>query len=89
MYYPIEKFNRMIKYNNLMYDNAISASLCLLTIRKFRKYECGLLGMVPMDVVKIIAKIIKSSYIEDIWRESYENNKPKPNIVFRLFGYLF
>jgi len=43
------------------------AALCLIACRKFRRTECGLLGLVPRELVLQIAILINASYTEPSW----------------------
>ncbi len=41
-----------------LHERARNGILCLISIRKFRKSECGVLGILPVDVVILIGKIL-------------------------------
>ena len=63
--WPILDMN--LERNRCARERAIQAALCLIAIRQFRKSYAGLLGYVPMDIIKIIAGMIISSYTDDSW----------------------
>jgi len=58
----------MLLLNRKAHRAAIKASLCLIAIRKFRVKECGLLGLVPKELVLIMAMFVQASYCDDEWR---------------------
>ena len=61
-----------LERNKLTKKLAIDSALCLISIRRFRRSQSGLLGLVPIELIKIIAKYIASSYYDEKW---YTNNE--------------
>ncbi len=54
------------KFKNFdLHEKAKNALLCLITIKKFRK---SILNIIPMDVVKLIAKEIWNTRNDEEWR---------------------
>ncbi len=51
-----------------LHDNCRDSLICFLAIRKFKKNECGDLGRLPYDVVKLIAKDLWRLKNEDCWK---------------------
>lgn len=51
-----------------LYEKVRDSIMCLLCIRKFHPNDCGMLGVLPMDVVVLIGKVIWS------WRDEYETD---------------
>jgi hypothetical protein len=67
----------MLLRNRVARDVARRTALCLICIRKFRPREAGLLGLVPKELVTMIAKDVFDSYADPKWQE------PKPKAKSR------
>jgi len=70
----------MLLLNRKAHRAAINAALCLIAIRKFRVNECGLLGLVPKELVLMMARLVQASYRDDEWRLAVAS----PNKKIRL-----
>jgi hypothetical protein len=62
-----EKIKEMFQRNRNALDAARKAALCLIAIRKFRRVECGILGLIQFELVVLVAKYILSSYDDPKW----------------------
>ena len=65
-----ENIKLMVLLNRRARGAALNAALCLVAIRRFRKDESGVLGLVPKEIVLMIARDVFASYTEDEWRMS-------------------
>jgi hypothetical protein len=63
-YWDFQKFDYGV-YKRL--NHCINAVLCLLCIKKYHRNNCGLLSMVPFDIVKQIAKHIHKTRTDIKW----------------------
>lgn len=62
-----------LERNKLIKKLAVDSALCLVSIRRFRRNQCGLLGLVPKELVEVIAKYIASSYYDEKWHIDTNN----------------
>lgn len=67
----------MLTRNTLAKRSANSAAMALISIRKFRRNICGLLGWMPKEIVSYIAQLISESYVDDEWRQNLGNKRIK------------
>ncbi len=66
--YCVNALKEDIFKNFELHENTRNSLLCLISIRKFRKNE-SLLGLLPMDVVMIIAREIWKSRNDESWKD--------------------
>jgi TPR repeat protein len=52
-----ERYRGYENYN--IFENCVNAIVCLLCVKKYYKNNCGLLSLIPFDIVKMIAKHMK------------------------------
>jgi hypothetical protein len=73
----------MLLLNRKAIKAAKNAALCLIAIRKFRRVESGLLGLVPKELVLMIAKYVYASYVDVEWRIAVASPTKKARLCLK------
>jgi hypothetical protein len=64
----LQQFGPIKLERNIIIQNAITqAARTLIAIRKFRFNEAGLFGLIPKEIIRLIAEYLLSTYREQVW----------------------